>query len=646
MAIEQLKHTNKREPDVLDMTVQPGKKQVAHNASIMVEDSEATIPGAITVEDKPVAPTTLTGGKRQKVSISDIMGGEQPDVRKPGNPYVSDVNKASEDILDLDKPDSPFNKMLDRKVNEYNERMNEEEERVREAVENGELEADGEIAKSWLGDPDAKQTNTVRTADIEFDDEDEDDLDSDDLLLEEDTEEENEEDMKNVVLGNEPVEMEEEEVVEEKQDSIEDFPGVTVYDASKDIEEPEEEEDNDFARLVKDNPEEEVEEDYEDEEEEEPMESLDDLDFTSTSKKSELKDEDEEEEEENKPEGNDDLVDKLKKMATEKLNPANNVIDISNFQIGKATVKNINPILSVKEDKVVKWVLINREEVVLMREFTGVELQTITSEANNNSATSFSKKMRMIYNHIESPKPDTFEAWLKSTPLSDMDHYYFAVYVASFNGANYIPVDCKGGTKCIEGTFVSDDVPVMDMVKFKDAAMSKKFKKIYKEEVFNNNVEGKFAYNVVPINENIAIGFREPMLYDYMVTLSVDDTTFNKYGSVINLAPYIEDFYAIDQQRHELNKISYTEYPGNTAKTFRSKIRKYNTILSYLTPDQYSLVEAYANNIRTKDDGVTYIIPKLTCPYCGTESEEAEMTGEALVFTRYQLGALVNTTLK
>jgi hypothetical protein len=254
--------------------------------------------------------------------------------------------------------------------------------------------------------------------------------------------------------------------------------------------------------------------------------------------------------------------------------------------------------------------------------------------------------MRLVYNHIESPKPATFEAWLKCTPYSDLDHYYFGVYVASFNGANYMPIDCAGGTRCSEGTFVSDDVPIMDLVKFTDDKAKSKFKKIYKEETVLDNPEGKFVYNVIPINDSIAIGFKEPMLYDFLETLSIDEQFQRKYASVISILPYIDNFYVINHNNGTLDPVGYNEFPGNAAKTYRSRIRKYNTLLSYLSPDEYSLIEAYANDIRETDDGITYVTPSLTCPYCGPESAEQEMTAETLVFTRYQLGALVNTTLK
>ena len=41
-----------------------------------------------------------------------------------------------------------------------------------------------------------------------------------------------------------------------------------------------------------------------------------------------------------------------------------------------------------------------------------------------------------------------------------------------------------------------------------------------------------------------------------------------------------------------------------------------------------------------------YVYPSVTCPKCGKETKEQISSAEELVFIRYQLGALVNTSLK
>jgi hypothetical protein len=206
-------------------------------------------------------------------------------------------------------------------------------------------------------------------------------------------------------------------------------------------------------------------------------------------------------------------------------------------------------------------------------------------------------------------------------------------------------MDCNN-QQCTEGTFVTDNVPIMDMVKFKDDKVKAKFTKIYKEETVIDNREGLYVYNNVAINDKFAIAFKQPTLYDYIEALNVDDVFARKYSNMLAMIPYIDNIYAISYDTNTLDPIGYKEFQGNASKTFKSKIRKYNSVLNYLSGDEFSLVEAYTNDISSNDDGVTYVNPSMRCPYCGKETDEQEMTAQALVFTRFQLGALVNTTLK
>jgi hypothetical protein len=254
------------------------------------------------------------------------------------------------------------------------------------------------------------------------------------------------------------------------------------------------------------------------------------------------------------------------------------------------------------------------------------------------------RRYRLIYNHIESPKPDSFEAWLKATPFADLDHYFFAVYVASFNGANYIPADCPND-KCEDKTFVSEDVPIMDMVKFESDERRNTFRKIYKEEEVNIDHVGLYPTAQIPVTENIAISFKEPTLYSYIEARNLDEAFRRKYSNIVDIVAYIDDVFFIDNVNQLLCPIEYKEFAGNSVKTFKSKIRKYASIFNTFTADEYSSITAYISDLNKNDTLMSYVTPKLTCPCCGSVTEETDVSAEGLVFTRYQLGALVNTTL-
>ena len=154
---------------------------------------------------------------------------------------------------------------------------------------------------------------------------------------------------------------------------------------------------------------------------------------------------------------NDEVLKHLQKLATEKLKPVSAKLDISSFTILKKPVSNVSPIFQNSSARVVKWVLPAQESIVLMKEFSGSELEKLREYSENSrSVDSLNRRFFMIYDHIVSPKPATFEQWLKSVPFEDIDHYFFAIYIASFKGANFLPEDCinKG---CGE-TFITDDI--------------------------------------------------------------------------------------------------------------------------------------------------------------------------------------------
>ena len=333
---------------------------------------------------------------------------------------------------------------------------------------------------------------------------------------------------------------------------------------------------------------------------------------------------------------------KLKALATEKLKPAAKALDLRSFTIVRKATSNVS-FLKDNPISVAKWVLPNQGSIVLVKEYLGVELEQLRRfSEDTNSATSLTRKFRSIYDHIDSPKPATFEAWLKSTPYSDIDHYFFAIFIASFQGTNYIPYDCTND-KCKE-TFLSDDMSIMKMVKFKDKAAETKFRKTYAAEEISSTKEGLYVSEIVMISDRIAIAFREPSLYNVIENASLDSAFKTKYSNIINEIPYIDSIYIIEADSKQLIPIDYKIY-DNATKTFKSKVQKYNTIFKSFTNDEYTLTQSYVNSLITREQDVTYQYPEIECPKCKTTIEAQPIDAEAMVFTRYQLGALVNTTL-
>ena len=334
----------------------------------------------------------------------------------------------------------------------------------------------------------------------------------------------------------------------------------------------------------------------------------------------------------------------LQQLATERLKPVSKKLDISSFTVIKKPLININPVFKESKARVVKWVLPSQKSIVLMKEFSGSELEKLREYSENNrSLDSLNRRYRMIYDHIMSPKPATFEQWLKVTPFEDVDHYFFAIYVASFKGANFLPEDCVN-TKCGE-IFMSDDINIMDMVKFENNEAKTTFADLYQSEATPTNGKSLYYTERVPVTNTIAISFRQPSISNAFEIVTLDNRTRDKYSAIIDYIPYIDTIYYIDEENRQLVPISYKTFPNDSQKTIRSKIQKYDSIFSTMSVDDFGIVKAYVRALTEHNSGISYVHPAVECPKCHTKTEEQKVSAEELVFTRYQLGSLVTTSL-
>ena len=371
---------------------------------------------------------------------------------------------------------------------------------------------------------------------------------------------------------------------------------------------------------------------------------LDENESTTTEIIRMIDEDDEEDEEKEDSNDEDEVLKHLQKLATEKLKPASKKLDISSYTIMKKPITNTK-FLQQQNVKVAKWVLPSQESIVQMKEFLGSEIEQLREYSEDaTSVTSLTRKFRTIYDHIVSPKPTTYEAWLKSTPYDDIDHYFFAIYIACFKSANYIPVDCTNPA-CKE-TFLTDDVPIMNMVKFESNEAKEKFQKIYQNETAFANKKGIYATEIIPLSNQIAVGFKEPSIYSLMEIASLDARFREKYSSILDYIPYIDALYIIDEANKQITPIGYKGFAENATKTIKSKIQKFDSVLKSLSIDEFGPIKAYIRAIRERKSGFSYVFPSVTCPKCGKATEESPISAEEMVFTRYQLGNLVTTSLK
>lgn len=335
----------------------------------------------------------------------------------------------------------------------------------------------------------------------------------------------------------------------------------------------------------------------------------------------------------------------LKDGINSKIRPVANKFDISTFTISKSPV-NVNS--SIKQAEIASpvkhgdWVLFGSNRPITMRSFRGSELDLLVRDngQNRNLYNIVREKYGLLYNHIEDPyKPADLDAWAKTVAITDIDHLYACVYRASFEGVNFLPYDCQN-PKC-NHSFVTDNVPFMDLVKFKDDDAKKKYERIFNQPLTSEH--NKFESEIVPISDTFAFGLRMPSLYDVVFVNGLLDAEFKeKYEDVTGIAPYVDTMWYIDIANSSLHPLNVKQYRDNVVKTTKAKIITLAKIIKELTSDQYNLLRIYISKITDKEDGISYRLPAVTCEKCKNEIPETEYSASQLLFLRHHLASLVN----
>lgn len=563
-----------------------------HTVGVMESDSAqpVTMGRAKTIiTQNNQRPQPAPAAPRQSVNVSTIAPQDNEEADVP-----MDAGEALAKSI-LEGPDSAFHKYVEKETSEYHEWMAEQQEKA-------ELEAANKDEKIMEQSAEASEGKGSLISD-DFDEDSDDasmDLDDMDVTDNLDIDEDNGDD--EVYSEESNATLTEETDLSNDEDAVFDAPDIDL-----DVEEGVESIGDSVEDTTDDNDDEEI-------------------------NNSEIAETDD-----------DTILKQLQDMATERLKPTSKKLDISSFTVVKKPVTNVMPFFKPNKAKVAKWVLPTQKATIFMKEFSGSELEKLREYSEDrNSIDALNRRFHMIYDHIASARPSSFEQWLKVTPYRDVDHYFFAIYIASFNGANFLPEDCIN-TRC-KKTFLTDDIKIMDMVKFENSKAKEEFSKLYKSEASPVS-NGLFVSEVVPLSESVAIGFREPSIYNVFELASLDDATRRKYSSIIDYIPYIDELYVINQETHELIPVGYKKYTNNAVKTVQSKLQKYEKIFNTLSVDEFGPVKAYVRDIIAMNPGMYYVYPSVECPQCHTMTEEQRTSAEELVFTRYQLGALTNTSL-
>jgi phage FluMu protein Com len=332
-------------------------------------------------------------------------------------------------------------------------------------------------------------------------------------------------------------------------------------------------------------------------------------------------------------------TEEFKVSIAKKLNVGSTDLDLSEFTVSNS-VSALNSVLNTfDEDRVADWVLLHAGRPFSVKEFRAIDIEKLDPDhyESRSALATYRDIYTHIYNHIQDAnKPDTFEQWAKTVPFADSDNLYFGAYLASFEGSNYLPYYCP---EC-KNRFVSDNLPMSSLYKFKTPELETRFKEIRSMDPTSPEGGPKQELLLKQVTDSVAMGFKLPTLYDLIVGATMIDPKFNeKYREYVDLCSYIETIYMIDKETRQLHPLSLKSFPTDVRKTVMYKVKAVAKILEKITSDQLGKVTNTIEDLTIKDeiDGITYVKPEMTCPKCETLIAEEEVKGSTVLFIRHPL---------
>lgn len=109
-------------------------------------------------------------------------------------------------------------------------------------------------------------------------------------------------------------------------------------------------------------------------------------------------------------------------------------ISINKVLASKATTPTASDWLLYNSKRAISMTGLKGDEIVALN---------VNDRDLANRFTAYHNAYATIYEHlVDGNKPAGLEAWLKSTPFFDLDHLYFLIYKACFENSNFVPYNC------------------------------------------------------------------------------------------------------------------------------------------------------------------------------------------------------------
>lgn len=334
----------------------------------------------------------------------------------------------------------------------------------------------------------------------------------------------------------------------------------------------------------------------------------------------------------------DSIMKRFAENVKERIAPITKRFNLNDFTVGESPITRLDiKMMGLSHVSVADHFLPNAGKIISCSALSGSELMAMNPENSNRSRLNTLKDIYSImYKHVVSEKPKTFDEWLKTTRFNDLEHIYFALYKATFGGSNFMTYECPN-KKC-QDVFI-EDVSFEDMINYADDEIKTKM-----QAIMSSGDSSITPYEIVrqQISNNLAIGIRNPSIYNVVIEVSgLSDSFLEKYQDLMDIIVFIDNIYYIDYEHQVLEPVDFMPDKNNIAKTIARRIKIIADILRSLPSDNYFELRKAVADAFPSLAGVTYKIPAATCKKCGTQIPERVIGAQELLFMRHQLGAFV-----
>ena len=334
----------------------------------------------------------------------------------------------------------------------------------------------------------------------------------------------------------------------------------------------------------------------------------------------------------------DSIMKRFAENVKERITPITKRFNLNDFTVGESPITRLDiKMMGLSHVSVADHFLPNAGKIISCSALSGSELMAMNPKNSNRSRLNTLKDIYSImYKHVVSEKPKTFDEWLKTTRFNDLEHIYFALYKATFGGSNFMTYECPN-KKC-QDVFI-EDVSFEDMINYADDETKAKM-----QAIMSSGDSSITPYEIVrqQISNNLAIGIRNPSIYNVVIEVSgLSDSFLEKYQDLMDIIVFIDNIYYIDYEHQVLEPVDFMPDKNNIAKTIARRIKIIADILRSLPSDNYFELRKAVADAFPSLAGVTYKIPAATCKKCGTQIPERVVGAQELLFMRHQLGAFV-----